>query len=98
MVNLEVRNPVADLVKEKEVKLAPRLETLDGKTVGLYWNAKPSGDIINKATAELLSKKFKGIHFKNYIGSMGSDMRQASPEDVEMMANECDAVIGSLAD
>lgn len=98
MVNLEVLNPVADISIQQEVSLAPRLGDLSGKTIGLYWNAKPSGDVINQATAELLRKKFKDIRFKDYFGSMGSIMRQASAEDVDMMAKECDAVVGSLAD
>ena len=98
MVKLEVLNPVADILKPQEVSLAPRLGDFSGKTIGLYWNAKPSGDVINQATAEVLSKKFKDICFKDYFGSMGSVMRQATAEDVAMMTKECDAVIGSLAD
>ena len=98
MVKLEVLNPVADIKKQQEVSLAPRIADLSGKTIGLYWNAKPSGDVINQATAEMLRKKFKDIRFKDYFGSMGGVMRQASTEDTDMMAKECDAVIGSLAD
>ncbi len=98
MVKLEVLNPVAEILKQQEVSLAPRLGDLSGKTIGLYWNAKPSGDVINQATAELLTERFKGVRFKEYLGSMGAIMRQASAEDVDRMANECDAVVGSLAD
>jgi hypothetical protein len=98
MVNLKVLNPVAEIVRKEEISLAPRLSDLSGKTIGFYWNAKPSGDTINKATADLLGKKFKGMRFKNYFGSMGGVMRQASAEDVALMAKECDAVVGSLAD
>jgi len=98
MVNLEVLNPVAEIVRKEDISLAPRLSDLNGKTIGFYWNAKPGGDTINKTTADLLTQKFQGISVKNYFGSMGGVMRQASPEDVTLMAKECDAIVGSLAD
>jgi len=98
-VNLEVLNPVADTLKQ-DANLAPRLNTLNGKTIGLLWNAKPSGDVIIQHTADLLAKKFNGIHFKDYIGSVNvvGVVRHATVEDIDTIAQECDAVIGSLAD
>jgi len=99
IVKLEVLNPVAEIPKQ-DATLAPRLGDLSGKTIGLLWNAKPSGDIINQFTAELLADKFKDVCFKNYIGSVNvvGVVRHATAEDVDMIAKECDAVIGSLAD
>ena len=99
MVNLEVLNPVAKL-STQEVTLAPRLGDLSGKTIGLLWNAKPSGDVINQFTAELLADKFKDVCFKNYIGSVNvvGVVRHASTEELDTMAKECDAVVGALGD
>lgn len=98
MVDLEILSPVANRLKEPEVKLAARLDDLKGKTIGLYWNNKPSGDLINQVTAESLAGKSKGIRFKNYKGSVGSLVRRLSDEDADLIAKECDAVVGSAAD
>ena len=98
MVKLEMLNPVADIKKQQDVSLAPRLNDLKGKTIGLFWNTKPSGDVLNQYTAQLLSEKYEGISFKEYAGSEGSTYRLASTGDLDTMAKECDAVIGSLGD
>ena len=99
MVNLEVLNPVANIAKQ-DVSLAPRVGDLSGKTIGLFWNAKPSGDIINQFTAQLLADKFKSIRFKEYLGSVHvvGVVRHASTEELDTMAKECDAVVGALGD
>ena len=97
-MKLEVLNPVADISKQQDVSLAPRLSDLSGKTIGLFWNTKPSGDVLNQHTAQLLASKYEGIHFKEYAGSEGATYRLASTGDLDTMAKECDAVIGSLAD
>ncbi len=97
MVKLEVLNPVAAL-STKEVSLAPRLSDLNSKTIGLFWNTKPSGDVVNQFTAQLLAGRFKGIRFKKYAGSEGTTYRLASSGDLNTIAKECDAVVGSLAD
>jgi len=99
MVNLEVLNPVAYTPKQ-DANLAPRLNTLNGKTIGLLWNAKPSGEVINQHTAHLLSKKFNDIRFKEYIGSVNvvGVVRHATDGDIDTIAKECDAVVGSLGD
>ena len=36
------------------IELAPRLDTLEGKTVALRWNGKPNGDVFLNRVAELL--------------------------------------------
>jgi len=98
MVNLEVLNPVAEIAAEERVDLEPRLSDLSCKTIGLFWNAKVNGNIVNQYTAELLAKKFKDVSFKNYEGTLGSIVRRASPEDISRMVNECDAIVGSVGD
>ena len=104
MINLEVLNPVADTLKEeKSHRLAPRLPDLTGKTIGLFWNGKASGDTINKYASELIANRFANVHFKEYLGSVGMDIkpsyiRRATTQDVDTMVRECDAVIGALCD
>ena len=98
MEKLEVLNPVADIKSQPAATFATRSRDLNGKTVGLFWDNKPAGDTINEFTADFLAKRFKDIHFKNYYGSMGLEIRHATEEDLDKMVRECDAVVGSLGD
>jgi ABC-type Fe3+-hydroxamate transport system substrate-binding protein len=43
------------------MKLAPRLTSLEGKTVVLQWNGKTNGDNFLNPIAEMLTQQFKGI-------------------------------------
>jgi len=97
MVSLEILNPVAEIVRDR-VPPAKRLDTLEGKTIGLYWNQKPGGDIALAHVARELSQRFTGITFKSYLGSVGSPSRQATAEDIARMSKEVDAIIGTNAD
>lgn len=97
MVNLEVLNPVAEKPKRKH-DFAPRLGDLSGKTIGLYWNAKPGGNTLLERTGELLSQKIPGIRLKRYNAVGSSGTAYASLEDLEKMARECDGVVGTSAD
>ncbi|MBI2858837.1 MAG: hypothetical protein HYX90_07145 [Chloroflexi bacterium] len=45
------------------VKANPRPSTLDGKTVLLYWNGKPNGDVFLNRTAKLIEKHAMGVRF-----------------------------------
>ncbi len=48
--------------------------------------------------AQLLGQMYKGVRFKNYVGSMGFIMRHCTPEDLDRIAQECDAAIGTTGD
>ena len=54
--NWEVINPQGTITI-KEIKLAPRLTTLEGKTIVLRWNSKHNGDNYLNRVAELLAEK-----------------------------------------
>lgn len=97
MASLEILNPVAE-IKQARISAARRLESLEGKTVGLFWNMKAGGDIALTTIAEELTKRHPGVTFRNYIGSVGNLVRQATVEDVERIAAECDAVVGTSSD
>ncbi len=49
------------VVNIEPMKLAPRLTTLEGKTVVLQWNGKTNGDKFLNQIAEMLTQQFKGI-------------------------------------
>ena len=96
MARLEILNPVAKTV-EHSVKPAPRLATLDGATIGLYWNIKAGGDAALDRTEALLHAKFPGTKFRRYTGSVGWLMRHCTAEDADRIAAEVDAVVGTTA-
>src|SRR5208337_845494 len=52
----EIVNP-AGTIEIKYAKPAPRLTTLEGKTVVLRWNGKHNGDNVLNRVAELLAKQ-----------------------------------------
>lgn len=96
-MTLSVLNPVSRKI-EKAGASAPRLDTLDGKTIGLYWNHKPGGESALARIDEMLKARFKGVTTKYYVGSMGGAVKSATKEDVALMAAECAAVVGTTAD
>ena len=97
MVELKILNPQASTAITP-VGLAPRVSNLSGRTIGLYWNAKSGGDVALEQTAHLLGERFPKAQFRYYAGSVGAIMRHATPEDTELMAQECDAVVGTTGD
>ena len=52
----EIINP-AGVVEIQQVQLAPRITTLEGKTIVLRWNGKHNGDNFLDRIAELLKAK-----------------------------------------
>ena len=102
MVKLEVVNPQAVTqvapVPLASVPLAPRLSGISGKRIGLYWIMKAGGDLALEHTARLLDERFPKTEFKHYTGSVCASMRHATAEDAELVAEECDAVVGTTAD
>ena len=96
-MRLEVLNPQASTI-EQTVKAAHRLPDLIGKRIGLYWNLKAGGDHALTRAAELLTQRFPGLTFKRYWGEVGSLFRMATAADVQRIAAECDAVIGTTSD
>ena len=85
---LTVLDPVEEPIVEPSV-LAPRLETLHGKVVGLYSNNKLNATKLLDMCGDLLHERFelKDVVRGNY--NVGKVMRRNEWEDVE----RCDAVI-----
>jgi len=91
-IEWEVWNPLAEY-ETPVLAPSPRLADLKGKTVGLFWNGKPNGDIFLEAIGKLLEERFNDIRlikFWLYI-SVG-------PENRKRMAEQCDAVIAAQGD
>ena len=92
MATLEIVNPVAKRTGG-QYAAAPRLDTLSGKTVGIYWNIKKGGDVLLGRVSELLRKDFPDVRFKRY-----THMFPFPLDYIEDMISECDAVMGSAGD
>jgi hypothetical protein len=102
MARLSIVNPIAEARQETEraVRIPParRARTLEGSTIGLFWNGKQQGDHGLKATRDSLQKVFPSARFKEYLGDWGTNLRHSSPEQFEQIVSECDAMVGATAD
>ncbi len=88
-----ILTPTIEAPAEKG-KLAPRIETLDGKVVGLFWNSFYGGKRLLNEVAEILKAKYelKGVVFrkKDYHG-------EPAPQHlVDEMVSSCDVVLTAL--
>lgn len=99
----EVVNP-AGAVKVDPMKLAPRITSLEGKTIGLKWNEKPNGNIFLDRIAELLQEKVKNVKIVKFYEVEPKTVPQtANAGEAKMKAKiiagyKPDIVIGSQCD
>ena len=63
---LEVLNPFGERAEAPAVP-APRLDTLEGKTIGLINTDKPNSNYFLNAVEELLKDRYPGIQFKYFL-------------------------------
>jgi hypothetical protein len=94
-VELEVLNPEGK-IKKKGKTLAPRLETLEGKKIGLVWNGKPVGDKLLYEIGKLLKERYPtaetAFHRVSFSG------RKLPPGELEAIANDVDAGVFTSGD
>ncbi len=96
-------NP-AGAMKVTPIKLAPRITTLEGKTIGLKWNQKPNGNILLDRVAELLKQKYPTAKIIKFYDVEPSTVPQtANDEQARQKAKiiasyKPDIVIGSQCD
>lgn len=97
---LEVFSPIGAEVVTKG-QSAPRLETLDGKTVGETWNEDFKGDVTFPVYRELLKARFPGVKIIPYTELPVSPWK-GTPEHQQDVARQiakiakdkgCDALI-----
>ena len=101
-MKVQIMSPAADRVEFK-VPPAPRLASLEGKTIGLYNNMTGGADIAVDRVAEHISRHYPNVTFERY----GGNLRPGRPalsrgnhiDDAEAarIAVEVDAVIGATA-
>jgi hypothetical protein len=99
----EVINPQGTIAI-KEMKLAPRLTALEGKTIVLRWNGKHNGDNYLNRVAELLAEKVPSAKvIKLYEVDKSTVRTSSSNAESLRIANvikgmKADLVIASQAD
>ena len=101
-MKLQIMSPAADRVDFK-VPPAPRLGSLEGKTIGLYNNMTGGADVAVELAAERISQRYPNVKFERY----GGDLRPGRPalsrgnhideDEASRIAKEVDAMIGATA-
>jgi len=96
MGSLEVLQPIGLDITEKGSLAANRVDTLEGKKIGLVWNNKDYGDKLLDEVKELLRERYPTAEFSMYR------LRECCappPEgELERVATEVDAVVYTLGD
>ena len=85
---LAILDPTADAVLESAV-LSRRLDTLNGKVVGLYSNEKPKATELLDRVGDILSERYdlQGVVRGTYNG-----LRMMRPDEW-IDVHECDAIV-----
>ncbi len=101
-MKLQIMSPAAERVDFK-VPPAPRLSSLEGKTIGLYNNLTGGADVAVELAAERISQRYPNVKFERY----GGDLRPGRPalsrgnhideDEASRIAKEVDAMIGATA-
>jgi len=98
---IRVYDPTNVAVIEKHLDFAPRINSFDGKRVGLLWNGKPNGDFYLNRVAILLKEKYQDI---NIIKFWEVDPEETAHPDkksdaaLDRIAKESDIVIAAQGD
>jgi len=99
---LSIVNPVAltqaGSAQAETFPASPRPDTLEGRTIGLFWNIKSGGEVALQRTREQLAAIYPGARFISYLGAVGSYQRRATDSQLDQIASECDVVVGATAD
>lgn len=87
-------NPL-DETKRAQAKIAPRLDSLAGKRIGLLDISKPGGNFFLDHLERLLKERF---NVAQVVRKMKPTFTKPAPNAVIEELSQCDAVIEALAD
>jgi hypothetical protein len=92
----EILDPTGAGDAASDTTLAPRIATLDGKTLGLLDNGKPNGAAVLEEVARQLRQRYdlKGVRMfaKPYFGT------PVEPTQTQRIFEECDFAITAIGD
>ncbi|MDH3286535.1 MAG: hypothetical protein OEP48_02240 [Betaproteobacteria bacterium] len=100
--NLNVVSPIGVNVNDTSASLAPRLDTLNGKTVCEIWNGGFKADVMFPIIEQMLRERYPAVRMIPFtefptvtIASLGSEKKAETLEAVRsaLLAKGCDAVI-----
>ncbi len=92
------------VIEKAASKPAPRINTLEGKTIALRWNGKHNGNVVLDHLAELLGKKFPTAKIvKTYADDQSLNKISGSEAEADRItkaiaAVKPDIIIASQAD
>lgn len=89
-----IYDPVGE-VRERSFPLAPRLEELNGKTLGLFDNSKPNFDVFLARVEELLTQSYI---FPQVVRQSKDTVKAAAPHSLLQELAEADLVINGMGD
>jgi hypothetical protein len=98
--DFKVVSPLGEVVVE-DTPMAPRLDTLDGKTVCFTWNAAFRADVTLSAVADLLQKKYPKVKVIPYTEMPesfkapppGTTTPEREALEAAFKKEDCDAII-----
>lgn len=84
---LTVLNPQGEIDQSMVKGVTPRVPDLAGKTIGLYWNGKPDGDLFSDVIEARLKKKFPEVNVLRYNGpgDLGETMAPKIAKEVDAL-------------
>lgn len=92
----ELVNP-AGVIKQAQIEPAPRITTLEDKTVALRWNSKNNGDVFLDRVAELLNEKYPSTKVvKLYKDDTSTNIISGSAKEAERIAKVAASVKADL--
>jgi hypothetical protein len=84
-----------DETERMQAEIAPRLDSLNGKTIGLLDISKPGGKFFLDHLEHLLKEQF---NVAQVIRKMKPTFTKPAPDGVIEELSKCDAVVEALAD
>ncbi len=95
MTSYVLYNPTVPMPNATDHFLAPRPPTLDGKQIGLLWNAKVNADVFLTRTRELIEERYSDTTF--VFRSKPTASKPMEPEVFEALRG-CDVAVTAFGD
>lgn len=92
-ISLEVLSPRGEIEAPPVYAPSPRIDTLDGKKIGMYSNGKQGVDNFFTAIEDLLKQKYPDIETKHLTGAF-----EIRDEEVDDFVSDIDAFIYAIGD